>query len=187
MRRHDQEREAQIVITMHSTDFVQVSDVVLLQWLTMRELRPNLLVTCGNVESEAITKHLMAFCSPPFHVCPMGTMRLPSAPRGTLFVEGVAELTLRQQIVLNDWIGAGHDRLQIVSLASAPLWPLVESGEFLEGLFFRLNVVCLEARSTADGRSTSPQDPEIFDLDAIDRELFSRRSPARRGPRHNQS
>jgi hypothetical protein len=185
VRRHDQEREAQIVITMHSTDFVQVSDVVLLQWLTMRELRPNLLVTCGNVESEAITKHLMAFCSPPFHVCPMGTMRLPSAPRGTLFVEGVAELTLRQQIVLNDWIGAGHDRLQIVSLASAPLWPLVESGEFLEGLFFRLNVVCLEATSTADGRSTSLEDPEIFDLDAVDRELFSRLSPARRGPRHD--
>jgi transcriptional regulator of aromatic amino acid metabolism len=172
---------------MHSTDFVQVSDLVLLQWLTLRELRPNLLVTCGHVEIEAITKHLMAFCAPPFHVCPMGTLRLPSAARGTLFIEGVAELTLRQQILLNDWISAAHDRVQIVSLTSAPLWPLVENGEFLEGLFFRLNVVCLEARSTADGHSTSPEDPEIFDLDAVDWELFSRRPPARRGPRRNQS
>ena len=176
------------MITMHSTDFVQGSDVILLQWLTMRELRPNLLVTCGNVESEAITKHLMAFCSPPFHVCQLpGPLRLPSATRGTLFLEGVAGLTLRQQIALHDWISAWGDRVQIVSLASAPLWPLVESGEFLEGLFFRLNVVCLEARSTADGRSTSREDPEIFDLDAVDRGLFSRLSSARRGPRHSQS
>jgi hypothetical protein len=175
------------VITMHSTDFVQVSDLVLLQWLTMRDLRPNLLVTCGNVEIETITKHLMAFCAPPFHVCAMpGALRLPSAARGTLFVEGVGELTLIQQIVLNDWISAGRDRVQIVSLTSAPLWPLVENGEFLEGLFFRLNVVCLEARSTADGHSTSLEDPEIFALDAIDRELLTRRSPARRGPRRNQ-
>ena len=173
------------MITMHSTDFVQVSDLVLLQWLTLRELRPNLLVTCGHVEIEAITKHLMAFCAPPFHVCPMGTLRLPSAARGTLFVEGVAELTLSQQIFLNDWISAGHDRVQIVSLTSAPLWPLVENGEFLEGLFFRLNVVCLEARSTADGHSTSPEDPAIFELDAVDWELFSRRPAARRGPRQS--
>ena len=175
------------MITMHSTDFVQVSGLLLLQWVTLRELRPNLLVTCGHVEIEAITKHLMAFCAPPFHVCPMGTLRLPSATTGTLFVEGVAELTLTQQIVLNDWISAGHDRVQIVSLTPAPLWPLVENGEFLEGLFFRLNVVCLQARSTADGRSTTPEDPEIFALDAVDRKLFSRGFAARRGPRHNQT
>lgn len=176
------------MITMHSTDFVRVSDLVLLQWLTLRDLRPNLLVTCGTVEIEAITKHLRAFCAPPFHVCALpGTLGLPSATRGTLFLEGVAELTLGQQIVLNDWISEGRDRVQIVSLTSGPLWPLVENGEFLEGLFFRLNVVCLEARSTADGHSTSPEDPGIFDLDAVDGELFSHRYSARRGPRRNES
>ena len=177
-----------MAFTMHSSHFVGLSDVALLQWLTLRDLRPNLLVMCGEIEIEAIMKRLMTFCAPPFHVCAMpGALRLPSAARGTLFIEGVGELTLIQQIVLNDWISAGRDRVQIVSLTSAPLWPLVENGEFLEGLFFRLNVVCLEARSTADGHPTSLEDPEIFALDAIDRELLTRRSPARRGPRRNQS
>ena len=35
--------------------------------------------------------------------------------------------------------------------ALARLISLVEDGDFLEGLFFRLNVVCLEAQSTEDG------------------------------------
>ena len=148
-----------MVITMHSTDFVGVSDLALLQWLTLKDLRPNLLVTCGEVEIEAITKRLMTFCAPPFHVCALpGTLRLPSAAGGTLFLADAAALTLSQQIVLNDWIGAGRGwasagrgEMQIVSMTSAPLWPLVEDGQFLEGLFFRLNVVCLEARSTEDG------------------------------------
>jgi DNA-binding NtrC family response regulator len=165
-----------MVITMRSTDFVGVSDRILLQWLTLRDLRPNLLVTCGNIASEAIAKHLMTFCAPPFHVCALpGTLRLPSAASGTLFLADVAALTLTQQIVLNDWIsaergwarmdrggiGAGRGGVQIVSLTSAPLWPLVEDGDFLEGLFFRLNVVCLQAQSMEDGASTSSEDLDI--------------------------
>ena len=171
---------------------------------------------CGAVGSEAITKHLMNFCAPPFHVCALpGTLRLPTAARGTLFLTDVAALTLRQQIVVNDWIsaehgwvgmdrggigespggisedrggigegrggigegrggigegrggiGAGRGDVQIVSMTSAPLWPLVVDGDFLEGLFFRLNVVCLEAQSTEDGRSTSSENRDI----AIDRD-----------------
>jgi DNA-binding NtrC family response regulator len=151
-----------MVITMQSTDFVGVSDLVLLQWLTQRDLRPHLLVTCGDVEIEAITKRLMTFCAPPFHVCALpGTLCLPSATRGTLFLEGVAALTSRQQIVLNDWISAGRGEVQIVSMTSAPLWPLVKEGEFLEGLFFRLNVVCLEAQSTEAAHSTSSEDRDV--------------------------
>jgi transcriptional regulator of aromatic amino acid metabolism len=180
-----------MVITLHSTDFVGVSDLVLLQWLTPRDLRPNLLITCGDVEIEAITKHMRTFCAPPFHVCALpGTLRLPSATAGTLFLEDVAALTLRQQIVLNDWISAGRGRIgadrsevQTVSMTSAPLWPLVEDDEFLEGLFFRLNVVCLEAQSTEDGHSTSSENRDI----AIGPESFSHQFMPRRGPRRNQS
>ena len=148
-----------MVITMHSTDFVGVSDLVLLQWLTLRDFRPNLLVTCRDVEIVAITKHLMRFSAPPFHVCALpGPLQLPSATEGALFLEDVAALTLRQQIALNDWISGGRGEVQIVSMTSAPLWPLVEDGEFLEGLFFRLNVVCLEAQSTEHGPSTRAED-----------------------------
>jgi DNA-binding NtrC family response regulator len=158
-----------MTITMHSSHFVGLSDVALLQWLTLRDLRPNLLVTCGEVEIEAIMKRLMTFCAPPFHVCSLPcALRLPSAAGGTLFLADVAALTLSQQIVLNDWIGesrgwarADRAELQIVSMTSTPLWPLVEDGRFLEGLLFRLNVVCLEAQSTEEGRSTSSEDGDV--------------------------
>ena len=179
-----------MVISMHSTDFDGVSDLVLLQWLTVRDLRPNFLVMCRDVESEAIAKRLMTFCAPPFHVCALpGTLRLPSASGGTLFLENVTALTLRQQIVLNDWIGAGHCDVQIISMTSAPLWPLVENGEFLEGLFFRLNVVCLEAQSTEDGHSTSSENRDIASgPESFSHQFMPRRGlMPRRGPRRNQS
>ena len=35
---------------------------------------------------------------------------------------------------------------QVISITSAPLLPLVEDGQFLEGLFYRINVVSLVAR-----------------------------------------
>ena len=47
--------------------------------------------------------------------------------------------------MLNDWIAEGCGDAQIVSIATTPLWPLVQNGDFLEGLFYRLNVVRLEA------------------------------------------
>jgi hypothetical protein len=169
---------------MHSTDFAGVSDLVLLQWLTLWDVRPNFLIRCGDVESEAITKRLTTFCVPPFHACALpGTLRLPSASGGTLFLEDVAALTSTQQIALNGWIGAGHGKVQIVSMTSASLWPLVEDGKFLEELFFRLNVVCLEAQSSEEGRSISWEDPDVSELDVSDRDWLSHHFTARRGPR----
>jgi DNA-binding NtrC family response regulator len=35
----------------------------------------------------------------------------------------------------------------VISLVFDPLYPMVEQGQFLEGLFYRLNVVSLEAES----------------------------------------
>jgi hypothetical protein len=57
----------------------------------------------------------------------------------------IATLTLRQQIDFYDWLDRFGPAVQVVSLTSVPLWPLVEQGRFFEGLFYRLNVVSLTA------------------------------------------
>ena len=44
-----------------------------------------------------------------------------------------------------DWLDRFGESVQVVSLTSVPLWPLVKAGRFLEGLFYRLNVVSLTA------------------------------------------
>jgi DNA-binding NtrC family response regulator len=63
-------------------------------------------------------------------------------------VADASRMTLPQQIELYDWLNAGRGAVQIVSITSEPIWPLVEAGRFLEGLFYRLNVVTLEASDT---------------------------------------
>jgi len=72
-----------------------------------------------------------------------GRLALPSQPVGTLLLENVAALALAQQIRLHDWMSGS--RTQVISVVFAPLYPMVERGEFLEGLFYRLNMVTLEA------------------------------------------
>ena len=67
--------------------------------------------------------------------------------RGTLLLKDVASLTLSQQVMLYDWLTSACGDMQVVSVTTAPLQALVEHGEFLEGLFYRLNVIRLDARS----------------------------------------
>jgi len=52
-----------------------------------------------------------------------------------------------QQIDLFDWLDRFGTTSQILSFTSSALWPLVERGRFLAGLFYRLNVVTLTADS----------------------------------------
>jgi DNA-binding NtrC family response regulator len=47
--------------------------------------------------------------------------------------------------------------MQVVSIATTRVDGLVKEGRFLEALFYRLNVVQLDARSAEYGDLTSPQ------------------------------
>ena len=89
----------------------------------------------------------MTWCAQPVHCCQLpGYLDLPLAGNGTLVLTNAWALTLDQQIELYDWLDTRR-AVQVVSVTSKPLWPLVEQGRFLEGLFYRLNVVTLEASS----------------------------------------
>lgn len=136
------------VITMQALDFPWVSDRILLRSLTMAPNRPSLLVMCDHVELDAAIVSLMKWCEQPFHLCSLpGPLELPTVRKGTLFLKGVSHMTLAQQIALNDWIDRGRGDVQIVSASDARLWPLVEEGQFLECLFYRLNLITLEAKA----------------------------------------
>jgi DNA-binding NtrC family response regulator len=90
----------------------------------------------------------MQSCEHPFHSCTLpGPLDLPSQKRGTFFLENASALSLAQQIRLQDWIGRGPGQMQMISVVFGPLYPMVEQGQFLEGLFYRLNVVSLEAET----------------------------------------
>ena len=69
-----------------------------------------------------------------------------SQPVGTVVVCDVDTLTGREQRELYNWIG-GNGRTQVVSTASKFLNPLLETGLFDEGLYYRLNVVTIDLTS----------------------------------------
>jgi DNA-binding NtrC family response regulator len=90
-------------------------------------------------------------CAGTPYVCLLpGELHLPTPAPGHLLIGDISTLTLRQQVDFYDWLDRYGDAVQVVSLTSAPLWPLVERGRFFEGLFYRLNVVSLTAGPLED-------------------------------------
>jgi transcriptional regulator of acetoin/glycerol metabolism len=137
------------MVVMNSPDFVSSSEFTLLRALTSRTHRPNLMVVCGEGVTIDVLAELVATCITPLHVCALpGPLRLPDAPGGTLFLNDVADLTLQQQIALFDWIGRHRGAAQIISVTQANLPAMVRDGRFLEGLFYRLNTVRVQAART---------------------------------------
>ena len=66
---------------------------------------------------------------------------------GTLLLEGLQHLNQAQQLALYDWMTTGRHRCRSSRspLATSIRW--WRKGEFLEGLFSRLNVVRLDIRA----------------------------------------
>jgi hypothetical protein len=129
-----------------SFEFNTLPDSVLLAWLTANGHRPNVLIECQKPSADIATRHLMTWCGLPFRYCALpGRLELPTTRKGTLLLRDVAALTLSQQVMLYDWLSTPDADMQVISLATTPLRSLVEDGEFLEGLFYRLNVIRLDA------------------------------------------
>ena len=134
---------------MRATDFSSPADTNLMMTLLTRGQRPALLVHCRGRSAAAVVDSMVSWCAPPVHIIRLpGVLDLPLAKTGTIVVADASALTLPQQIELHDWLNAGRGGVQIVSVTSKSIWPLVEQGRFLEGLFYRLNVVTLEAGGT---------------------------------------
>jgi DNA-binding NtrC family response regulator len=65
-----------------------------------------------------------------------------------LLLTRIEELNIDQQIALFDWMSTAHEKAQVISIATMRLDQLVKTGRFLEGLFYRLNVVQVDVKST---------------------------------------
>jgi transcriptional regulator of aromatic amino acid metabolism len=152
------------MIAMHSPDLVALSNTTLLRALTSKNRRPNLLIACKDVGVSSVVNEVLAFCAPPFHFCVMpGRLDLPATKEGTIVVTDVSALTIGQQVTLSDWLDHGSRNVQVVSLSYAPMKPLVDEGRFLEGLFYRLNVIYLDATATQEARGRASSRSSCWD------------------------
>ena len=118
-----------------------------LRSLMSRDPCPNVLVQSPVMPVAAVAAELAAFCGH-LQVCRVpGTLSLPEPSdrslRRTFLIGDVAWLTPQQQFTLWDWMNNRDRRIQVVSITSVPLLPLVEDGRFFDSLFYQLNMICV--------------------------------------------
>jgi hypothetical protein len=78
--------------------------------------------------------------------CDDDKLRLPAnnAKVATVVLQGVEALCADAQRRLLEWLDAAKSETQVISTAGAPLLPLVESHEFNDTLYYRLNTVYID-------------------------------------------
>jgi hypothetical protein len=112
-------------------------------WRILYDTAPNALVIGSPMTVDAAVARLLPLLQEPILTWEPGVLREPSLPRsGTLVIREVDALSSVQQRHLLDYLGSSTQRIRVISLASSPLYPLVERGDFLEALYYRLNVLC---------------------------------------------
>ena len=129
------------------SDFsISFSEVEWLRFMTSDKRRPNVLVSCSNSGVGPVVARLTSVCARPLHNRHLpGPLNLQEVTSGTLLLWDVALLTLDQQMELHEWMAKRRQDVQIISMTAARLADLVQSGQFYEGLFYRLNVITLRA------------------------------------------
>ena len=106
----------------------------------------NVLVQCSNISIASAFEEMAELCTrtPCIRALP-GWLHLPENADAPLLIGDVSTLMLEQQIDFYDWLDRFGGLVQVISVTSVPLWPMVRRGRFLEGLFYRLNVVSMTA------------------------------------------
>jgi hypothetical protein len=139
------------MLAMNPPETVSFSDTTLLRMLSSRHHRPNLLIENKRAGLDSVLHQLCSVCESPISVCRFpGPLDLYAETGGTLVLANVDRMTIGQQLTLFDWLGRKGDDVQVVSITQAPIGALIADGRFLEGLFFRLNTVAIQAVNLGD-------------------------------------
>ena len=135
-------------MAMQDYDF-EFSELTVLSRLAPSGRQPNLLIVCGERSRPFVERQAAEWCQAPLHVYRLpGPLNLPAAAH-TIFLSDVAALTLSQQIQLFDWM-SHHVGTRVVSITSADIPMQILEGEVLEGLYYRLNPVRVDAKGGSD-------------------------------------
>jgi len=116
------------------------------EWLAiMQKTRVNGLLVGAAPVTDAVLRALMTSLSQPllerWHD---GTPWDGDQQLHTLVLHDVLALSHREQRSLFAWINGPGRSCRVVSVACLPVFPLVEDGDFLASLYYRLNVVYAE-------------------------------------------
>jgi hypothetical protein len=115
----------------------------------LRRSRPNVLVVGTSTDVDRTFELMYPFLRTPLVAwVPRDTTDLPAAAFRTIVVRDIDALDPVQQNGLVALICRQPD-IQIISTSRTPLFPRVERGEFLDRLYYQLNVVYLDLTDPA--------------------------------------
>jgi hypothetical protein len=113
---------------------------------------PNLLLIGPEAATRAYLDRQMLPLPSSVRSCNGADLRLPSEPVQGLVVRDVERLTRDHQDQLVEWLSGPGCHTRIVATSGAPLYPMVERGEFSDALYYRINMITLRLdESSAQG------------------------------------
>ena len=114
-------------------------------WSLFRGAHPAaLLIGSASSATAALVRLRPNLRLPLVHWWPWAVGEPPQTTTGTLVMWDVDSLSERQQAQLLTWLESRVANVQVISISERPLFPLVQRKAFLDSLYYRLNVVCLE-------------------------------------------
>jgi hypothetical protein len=136
---------------VNETFVIQREDRRLVELVAMlRRTHPNVLVVGSSADVDRTFELMYPHLRTPIVAwVPRETRDLPAASYRTLVIRDVEAMDSTQQENLVALICRVSADVQIVSTSKTPLFPLVERGEFLDRLYYQLNIVYLDLTSHA--------------------------------------
>ena len=122
---------------------VNPDDETLLLFALNQRLPMRVLIAGEADDLRATIARIVGSCPSPLVVTEREDFTEPPPDSGTIIISNVAALSSVAQRRCYDWLtNAGRDKV-VLSISPIPLFPLVEKGQFMAELFYRLNVLTL--------------------------------------------
>lgn len=118
---------------------------------------PNLLLIGPEAATRAYLDRQMASLPSSVRSCDGAELQLPSEPVQGLVVRDVERLTRDHQEQLVEWLSGPGYHTRIVATSGAPLYPMVERGEFSDALYYRINMITLRLDDKHKGHKGEPK------------------------------
>jgi transcriptional regulator of acetoin/glycerol metabolism len=101
-----------------------------------------LLIGPDAATSEFLGSLMESLPSPVVH-CNGAAPEIPNGPVGSLIVRDVGRLTQTHQQQLLEWLSARSGGARVITTSTTQVFSDVTSGDFSDGLYYRLNTVTL--------------------------------------------
>jgi hypothetical protein len=113
-----------------------------LEWSTLRRTQTNALLVASALTADQLVDHAKTFLRAPIHECNCAEGLSLPADANTVILRYVDALAPEDQSQLLRWLSV-RASVQLLSVCEKPLFPLVERAEFLEPLFYQLNIITI--------------------------------------------